>query len=228
MLVGRRAPGEGAKTTIHELQAQGCQIYVRQADVSRGEEVEALLTEIVAATLPPLKGIIHAAGVLDDGVLSQQNWSRWETVLMPKVRGAWNLHQATRDLPLDFFVLYSSVASVLGSAGQSNYAAANAFLDGLAQHRQSLGLPALSVNWGPWAEEGMSTNEVVRRQLAKQRIIPLKAKMAHAAMEELFVEAWPVVVSWMRTGTNWRSNDSSPCSSTCWRKRPRLSKATLY
>ena len=108
--------------------------------------------------MPPLAGIVHAAGVKDDGALAQQTWARFAAVLAPKVSGAWNLHEQTRDLPLDFFVLFSSAASVLGSGGQTNYSAANAFLDALAHHRRASGLPGLSINWGPWAEGGMATS----------------------------------------------------------------------
>ena len=92
-------------------------------------------------SLPPLRGVIHAAGVLDDGMLGQQDWSRFAKVMAPKVEGSWNLHMLTRDLPLDFFVVFSSSASLLGSPGQGNYAAANAFMDALAHHRQRRGCP---------------------------------------------------------------------------------------
>jgi acyl carrier protein len=105
-----------------------------------------------------LRGIVHAAGVLDDGVLANQTAQRFARVMAPKVRGAWELHTQTQSLPLDFFVWFSSVASLLGSPGQGNYAAANAFLDGLAHHRRGRGLPGISINWGPWAEGGMAAN----------------------------------------------------------------------
>ena len=114
-----------------------------------------MLAEI-ERTLPPLGGIVHAAGVLDDGVLLEQNWQRFERVLAPKVGGAWNLHVQSQHLGLDWFVLFSSAASVLGSAGQANYAAANAFLDALAHERRRVGLPAISINWGPWSDVGMA------------------------------------------------------------------------
>jgi hypothetical protein len=126
-----------------------------QADVSQADQLAAVLSEI-DRTLPPLRGVIHAAGVLDDGVLLQQNGARFERVSAPKVDGAWNLHVLTRTRPLDFFVNFSSVASVLGSSGQGNYAAANAFLDALAHYRQALGLPGQSINWGAWSEVGMA------------------------------------------------------------------------
>lgn len=110
----------------------------------------------IRASVPPLRGIVHAAGVLDDGVLSNLTWERLVNVMAPKLAGAWNLHAATLDVPLDFFVLFSSAASVLGSPGQGNYAAANAFLDSLAHHRHALGLTGTSVNWGPW-DVGMAS-----------------------------------------------------------------------
>ena len=106
--------------------------------------------------MPPLAGVFHLAGTLDDGALIEQTWDRFESVMRPKVAGAWNLHEQTSELPLDAFVLFSSVTSIFGNAGQSNYAAANAFLDALAHLRRSQGLPALSINWGPWAEAGMT------------------------------------------------------------------------
>src|SRR5439155_22307680 len=94
----------------------------------------------------------------------QQHWQRVERVLAPKLAGAWNLHRLTREMPLDFFVLFASVAALLGSPGQGNYAAANAFLDALAHHRRALGLPALSINWGQWDEAGMATGLGEREQ----------------------------------------------------------------
>jgi acyl carrier protein len=106
-------------------------------------------------------------------------------VLGGKAAGAWLLHEATRGRPLDFLVLYSSVSSVLGPAGQGTYAAANAFLDGLAQHRHALGLPATCVNWGPWADAGMAAGATVRAQLARQGLTPLKPGQAHRALAQL-------------------------------------------
>jgi myxalamid-type polyketide synthase MxaB len=108
-----------------------------------------------AAQIAPLTGVIHAAGQLDDGVLATLPWSRFAAVLAPKTLGAWNLHHASLGHALDFFVLYSSAAAVLGPTAQGNYAAANAFLDALAAYRRGLGLPALSIDWGAWSGIGM-------------------------------------------------------------------------
>ena len=149
VLVGRSGATNIAQESLGELEQMGAQIRAVQADVSQKEQVARLLAEM-SGFMPPLRGVIHAAGVLDDGVLLRQDWDRFTRVMSPKVEGAWNLHTLTEELPLDFFVLFSSMASLLGSAGQGNYAAANAFLDALAHHRRGKGLPAVSINWGPW------------------------------------------------------------------------------
>ena len=125
-------------------------------DVSQKSAVEELMQKF-GKEWPELKGIIHAAGVLDDGIISSQDWSRFVRVLAPKVQGSWNLHEASLNKPLDFFVLFSSVASSIGSPGQINYSSANAYMDALAYFRQEKGLPALSINWGPWAEVGLAS-----------------------------------------------------------------------
>jgi NADPH:quinone reductase-like Zn-dependent oxidoreductase/short-subunit dehydrogenase/acyl carrier protein len=162
-LLGRRAPGEHARTVLAELEAAGTQVQIFQADVTDPAMMQQAVTETTAdGTL--LRGVIHAAGVLDDGVIEQQNWERFTHVLRPKVDGAWSLYYATHTAPLDFFVLFSSASALLGSAGQANYAAANAYLDGLAYHWRTEGLPALSINWGAWAEVGMAATQANREQ----------------------------------------------------------------
>jgi len=155
VLVGRSAPTESALLAVEALRARGVDVLVRARDVSRREEVRQLIEEVSRAC-GPLRGIVHAAGVLDDGLISQLSPERFAKVMAPKLLGAWNLHVETLALPLSFFVLYSSAAATLGSPGQGNYAAANEFLDALAHHRVASGLPALSVNWGPWSEVGLA------------------------------------------------------------------------
>jgi acyl transferase domain-containing protein/acyl carrier protein len=145
-----------ADERLVRLEESDAKIVIAQADVSELEQLAKVFQEI-NRSLPPLRGLIHAAGILDDGVLIQQQWSRFTRVMAPKINGAWNLHTLTANMTLDFFVLFSSAASLIGSAGQSNYAAGNAFLDALAHYRQSQGLPGLSINWGAWSETGMAT-----------------------------------------------------------------------
>jgi acyl transferase domain-containing protein/NAD(P)-dependent dehydrogenase (short-subunit alcohol dehydrogenase family) len=155
VLVGRNAPDPEAKAVLNELTRGGARIALQKCDVSDEAELSALLNRI-SISMPPLRGVIHAAGVLDDGVIEEQTWSRFAVVMAPKVRGAWNLHRLTVSSNLDFFVLFSAAATLIGSPGQGNYAAANAFMDGLAHHRKAKGLPALSIDWGAWAGAGMA------------------------------------------------------------------------
>ncbi|WP_437915946.1 amino acid adenylation domain-containing protein [Sorangium sp. So ce302] len=153
VLVGRRAPEGAQRAAVEALREAGARVTVVQADVADAAAVQALVSSVPAEL--PLRGVIHAAGVLEDGVLSEQTEAQYAKVFAPKAHGARNLHEATRTVPLELFVLFSSSASLLGAAGQANYAAANAYLDGLAQMRRAEGLPAHSVSWGPWAEGGM-------------------------------------------------------------------------
>lgn len=164
VLSGRRGAA-GKEDAIEALEARGAQVIAAQADVSVAADVTQMLAQI-ADTCPPLQGVIHAAGVLDDGVLRQQTAERFTKVLAPKVQGAWHLHEQTRDLDLTFFVCFSSVASLLGSPGQGNYAAGNAFMDALVHYRRVLGLPGQSINWGPWAEAGMAADDMILGRLA--------------------------------------------------------------
>jgi acyl transferase domain-containing protein/acyl carrier protein len=168
VLVGRNAPGRAALSAIRTIEQSGVRVVVEAADVSLAEELEPIIREINRGGRP-LSGVVHAAGVLDDGVLTKQTWERFARVMAPKVEGAWHLHQLTAGMDLDFFIMFSSLASLLGSPGQGNYAAANAFLDGLAHHRHTLGLPATSLNWGPWAGGGMAESS---QSAGWQRVFP--------------------------------------------------------
>jgi NAD(P)-dependent dehydrogenase (short-subunit alcohol dehydrogenase family) len=157
VLSGRNPAGPGVAEKINRLQGDGTRAVVMPCDVSREEEVVNLL-EKIRTTLPELKGIIHAAGILDDGVIREQAWERFPRVMAPKIDGAWNLHRHSRDRSLDFFILFSSTASGLGSPGQSNYASANAFLDTLSREMRQRGCPATTINWGPWDGGGMAAS----------------------------------------------------------------------
>ena len=145
------------------MAARGVEVLPFRADVADAGAVDRVM-EVIAGRLPKLAGVIHMAGIFDDRVVAGLDWPRFERVLKPKVAGSWNLHRATREMPLDFFVLFSSGASFLAPVGLGNYAAANAFLDALAHYRQALGLPAVSINWGPWEKVGMADAVGDRRE----------------------------------------------------------------
>lgn len=163
-LMGRSGASPEAQAAIEKLKYAGIQVLAIQGDVSCEEDVIRVLSEI-KTSMPALRGVIHSAGVLDDGMLLQQDWTRFETVMAPKVTGTWHLHSLTRELPLDFFVLFSSGVALLGSAGQANHASANTFMDAFAAYRRALGLPALTINWGAWSGVGAA----VDRKLADER-----------------------------------------------------------
>jgi NAD(P)-dependent dehydrogenase (short-subunit alcohol dehydrogenase family)/acyl carrier protein len=148
-------PTKEADEVIGGIRAGGAEVIALTADIARREDVENVLTH-VARRMPALRGIVHAAGVLDDATLLTVSAEQLWRVLRPKILGAFFLHALTRELRLDFFVSYSSVASLFGAAGQANYAAANAFLDSLAHARVGNGLPAISIHWGPFTEVGMA------------------------------------------------------------------------
>jgi NADPH:quinone reductase-like Zn-dependent oxidoreductase/thioesterase domain-containing protein/NADP-dependent 3-hydroxy acid dehydrogenase YdfG/acyl carrier protein len=166
-LLARRAPSHESEQALDQTRAKGARVVVLRGDVADAESLRGALAQL-PADCPPLRGVVHAAGVLADGILTEMTLDQLNRAMSPKVRGTWNLHVITRELPLDFFVLFSSVASVLGSPGQANYAAGNAYLDALAHARRRQGLPATAINWGPWAGSGMAA-EAGRDESVKSR-----------------------------------------------------------
>ena len=156
VLASRSGESSNIANRIAKLKEAGADIEIKAVDMANPEQVQTLVQTYADDKKHPLAGIIHAAGVLDDGHLMQQNPERFRKVMQPKLNGAWNLHLATRKIDLDFMVYFSSMASLLGSPGQGNYAAANAFMDTLARYRTVKKLPAISINWGPWAGNGMA------------------------------------------------------------------------
>ena len=152
ILMGRTPPSSAVEAELAALTDLGTRVTVAQADVACPAQVARVLAAIDPAY--PLRGVIHAAGVLADATLHNQSAARFAQVLEPKVKGVWNLHTATRDLPLDFFVICASGAGILGNRGQANHAAANACLDSFAHYRHAQQLPALSIDWGAWGEVG--------------------------------------------------------------------------
>jgi acyl transferase domain-containing protein/NADPH:quinone reductase-like Zn-dependent oxidoreductase/acyl carrier protein len=154
LLLSRRGGDVSAENALARLRAEGAEVSVARVDVTDAVALKNLLAEIPKNA--PLRGVLHAAGVLDDHSLLRQSFASFVKVARPKWTGAWNLHLLTRSLPLDFFVLFSSAAGLIGMPGQANYSAANRMLDGLAMWRCSRHLPALSVAWGPWSGAGMA------------------------------------------------------------------------
>ncbi|MFI7455786.1 SDR family NAD(P)-dependent oxidoreductase, partial [Nonomuraea sp. NPDC049714] len=155
MLVSRRGPeAPGMGRLAAELATQGVQVQLRAADVADRDHVATVIAGVPAEA--PLRGVVHAAGVLDDGLIGALTPARMHGVMRAKVDGAWHLHELTRTHDLSLFAVFSSIAGIWGSPGQGNYAAANTFLDALAAYRRSEGLPSVSLAWGPWqlAEAG--------------------------------------------------------------------------
>ena len=166
-LMGRHTPTDASLREIEGIEELGAQVMVMQADVTVPEQVAGVIRDIESG-MPPLRGVIHAAGVLDNGVLLHQDWLRFSKVLAPKVAGSWNLHNTTKNLPLDFFVMFSSIASLIGSRGQGNHTAANMFMDMLAYYRRAQGLPGLSLNWGAWSETGAAVKQGASEWIVEQ------------------------------------------------------------
>lgn len=160
---------------VETLRAQGATVVLAACDLSDAAAVDNLFN-VTLAQLPPLRGIIHSAGVVEDALLPQQTIGSFRRVMAAKVQGAWNLHQRSQEMPLDFFLLYSSAASLIGSGGQANYAAANSFLDALAHHRRMQGLAAVSLNWGAWSGPGMAARPEVLERLKAQGIATISAE----------------------------------------------------
>ena len=151
MLVSRSGEqADGVAELVAELRDAGALVSVVACDVGDRDAVAAMLAQLPAQY--PLRGVFHAAGVLDDGLIASLTPDRVDAVLRAKVDGAWNLHELTKDLNLSAFVMFSSMAGIVGAPGQGNYAAANSFLDGLAAYRRAHGLAGLSVAWGMWEQ----------------------------------------------------------------------------
>ena len=168
LLLGRSTPKVEAQQQLDQLRALGVAITVVQADVTDRAQLQNALAQVDSCY--PLRGVIHSVGVLDDGLLAGQSWARFTKVLAPKLAGTWHLHELTQALPLDFFVLFSSMTGLLGNQGQANHAAANAFLDAFVYYRRAQGLPALSINWGGWSDIGVAADLVrANRQLMAER-----------------------------------------------------------
>jgi NAD(P)-dependent dehydrogenase (short-subunit alcohol dehydrogenase family)/acyl carrier protein len=186
-LVGRSAPDNDTESHIAALGDGGTRILTMQADVGSRLDMERVLAE-VRRQMPVLRGIFHAAGHLQDGMIAGLDLDSFRNVLEPKYKGTLILHELTRDLPLDYFVLYSSIASLIGSPGQASHASANSFLDAFAAYRRGLGLAALSVNWGPWLGSGRVSREGREAELRERGLPLLSPNLAFRALDQLLAE----------------------------------------
>ncbi|HJP73420.1 MAG TPA: SDR family NAD(P)-dependent oxidoreductase [Pseudonocardiaceae bacterium] len=192
VLTSRRGLAAPAAVELRdELVAAGAEVDVVACDVTSRESLVEVIKE------HPLSAVIHCAGVMDDGVVEALTDDRVDAVLAPKVDGAWHLHELTQDLDLSAFVLFSSMASVIGTAGQANYAAANAFLNGLAEHRRARGLAASALCWGFWAQRSEMTTDLVEAdisRLERQGVLPMSAHEGLALFDAAIAVDAPVLV----------------------------------
>jgi acyl transferase domain-containing protein/thioesterase domain-containing protein/SAM-dependent methyltransferase/aryl carrier-like protein len=184
--MNRAAPSPQAEARLRALEQGGLAIVAVPGDVTVAADLDRVLATI-DSTMPPLRGIIHSAGVVSDASLLQQTWPNFARVLGPKVVGSWLLHERTRDRALDFFVLFSSATAILGTRGQANHAAANAFQDALALRRRHAHQAGLSINWGAWADVGYAARDEVRATLAGVQTISVRGGLQ--ALEWTMAEA---------------------------------------
>ena len=203
ILTGRNgATTQEARRAVVGLKRSGANVLVVKADVADEKDV-ARLFKTAASTMPPVRGIFHAAMVLDDGTLPQLTPERFARVMAPKVTGGWNLHVASATLPLDHFVLFSSISSLAGAAGQGNYVAANCFLDMLAHYRHARGLPGLAVNWGALGVVGfLARNRKVAEHLSAHGVYgipPLQATlMLGRLLQSSLIQAGFMHIDWQK------------------------------
>jgi len=186
VLVGRRGlDTPGAKDIVETFAARGVKVRAQSCDITDFNAITTLI-ERVRKTLPPLRGVLHAAAIFDDRLIADLDVRSIESVLGAKLLGAWHLHQATLDIPLDHFILYSSVTTAIGNPGQANYVAANAGLEGLAGMRRRMGLPAVCLAWGPIGDAGyLAGNEAIKASLEQRLGKPsLSAAEALACLDQ--------------------------------------------
>ncbi|GAA0370559.1 type I polyketide synthase [Streptomyces blastmyceticus] len=229
VLTSRRGPdAPGAAELRDELAASGARVTVAACDVADREALAALIASLPAEL--PLTAVVHAAGVLDDGVLDALTPERFATVLRAKAGAAANLDELTRELDLSAFVLFSSISGTLGAAGQANYGAANAYLDALAERRRAEGLPATSIAWGPWAEGGMAADAALEQRMRRAGLPPMDASLAISALQQALDLDDAVLavadVDWERFGPGFAAVRPSPLLSDLAETRRSANLAT--
>jgi NADPH:quinone reductase-like Zn-dependent oxidoreductase/NADP-dependent 3-hydroxy acid dehydrogenase YdfG/acyl carrier protein len=220
VLAGRRTPSEETAAAVREMNAMGAVVRTVAADVSKPEQVRHILDQF-GGSFPPLRGVVHAAAVIDDELIAKMGPLNLTRVMMPKAYGAWNLHRATIGLDLDFFAMFSSIASVLPQPGHGSYAAANAFLDSLARYRRSLAKPSLTVNWGFWSGTGLAVMQgatTSMRGYATRGIKPFSTKQGLEAFGYLLGCTTPVALSvpidWRKLASAYTAEGAPPVLSS--------------
>ncbi|BAV99309.1 type I polyketide synthase [Lysobacter enzymogenes] len=199
----------GLVARLLELERAGASVAVECFDIADAAALDALIARLGGECRPPIRGVIHSAGVARPQLLAQSDHAEFLSAFPPKAVGAWNLHRAFAARPLDFFVLFSSVAAQVASMGQGNYAAANNFLDLLAQHRRAQGLPALSVGWGPWGDVGMAIKLDLTTFFHDRGLYPMSAEQGCRALGRLLTA--PELPHAVVLGAKWtRVGETSP------------------
>lgn len=201
ILLSKSKPSKHVKQEISSIEKQGVNIKNIQVDISNYEALSSVfesyqlvknennISSPFLSDKSPLrlKGIIHAAGIIEDSTIQNMSWSNMKRVCQPKVNGSWNLHYLTKDINLDFFVLFSSAASLLGSPGQGSYVAANTFLDSLAHYRHAVGLPAISINWGTWSDIGAAAQKQIDKRMSLKGVSPILPEQGLEILEQLLL-----------------------------------------
>ena len=205
VLLGRSAIKPELQDKLQKIQGD-VQVNLIKADIADTNQLAQALLQI-ESTLPPLRGVVHCAGVTSDRTILKQDWSSFSKVLTPKVQGAWHLHFLTQKYDLESFILFSSASSLVGSPGQANYCAANAFLDALAHGRRSLGLPAIAINWGAWQDTGLAAGTEITGSLEQKGIGSIKPIEGIKILEQLLLHS-PVQIGVIPVDWNiWSKNN---------------------
>jgi len=184
-----------------EWKGKGVLIAVEKVDVSNESDIIAVVQKLKQNNMK-IKGVVHAAGIIEDKMIKDQTWSSFENVFNTKVKGTFHLHHALKDESLDFFVMMSSITSVVGNMGQANYAAANYFMDRFAEYRRNLGMPAMSICWGPWEEAGMATSSsAILKNIGNKGIYGISKELGMKMIDKVFLKDLPMIVV---ADANWQ------------------------
>jgi acyl carrier protein/NADP-dependent 3-hydroxy acid dehydrogenase YdfG len=220
-LMGRSgAASSEAQKQVKKMRKSGAQIIEIRGDVAEKQDIQKALWTI-KSSMPPLRGIFHAAMILDDALLLNLSPKRMTRVLSPKIKGAWNLHRQSLDLALDFFVFFSSVSSLIGMPGQGNYVTANAFLDGLSFYRRSKNLPSMTINWGFLGKVGIAArNKETAARFENQGLRSFTPGQALEILSRLLefnpVHMAVINMDWARFGKIFTRYSRSPKFSGLW------------